>query len=106
MARSPIANLVKIRHSQSGKLDVVKGAMSDRLKLIEKFVRRSETVKSYGTLISLPYHDGSEGQLLFPNAMQEGAVPLERHYDTHTLKVVEWAISKVSLPLSFRVSVR
>jgi hypothetical protein len=101
MARSPITNSVKLRHSQSGKLDVVKGAMSDRLKLTEKFVRKSETVKSYGTLISLPYYPGSEGQQLFPNAMQEGAVPLEQQYDTGTLKVVEWAISKVSLLLQF-----
>lgn len=99
MARSPIANTVKLRHSQSGKLDVVKGAMSDRLKLMEKFVRKSETVKSYGTLICVPYYPGSEGQRLFPNAMQEGAVPLEEHYDTDTLKIIEWAISKVILLL-------
>jgi hypothetical protein len=105
MARSPIANSVKLRHSQSGKLDVVKGAMSDRLRLLEKFVRKSETVKSYGTLISLDYYPGSEGHRLFPNAIQEGAVPLERDFDTMTLKVVEWAIPKVSLFLSFEDSV-
>ncbi|KAF8851408.1 hypothetical protein BDZ45DRAFT_150850 [Acephala macrosclerotiorum] len=94
MARSSIANSVKLRHSLSGKLDVVKGAMSDRLKLTEKFIRKSETVKSYGTLITLRYDPGSEGQRMFPNAIQDGAVPLERDYDTNMVKVVEWAIPK------------
>lgn len=96
MSRSPIAKAVKLRHSESGKLDVVKGAMSDRLKLTEKFVRDSETVKSYGTLISVAYFPGSEGWTMFPNAVQEGAVPFERDNNVNFLKLVEWAIPKVS----------
>jgi hypothetical protein len=105
MARSSIANSVKLRHSLTGKLDVVKGAMSDRRKLTEKFIRKSETVKSYGTLVTLRYDPGSEGQRLFPNAIQDGAVPLERDYDTDMVKVVEWAIPKVSFHKSFEDSV-
>lgn len=95
MEKSAIANRVNMRHSLSGKLDVVKGAMSDRLRLTEKFVRKSETIKSYGTLITLAYYPGSEGLRMFPNAIQDGAVPLERGFDTDMLKVVEWAIPKV-----------
>lgn len=71
--------------------------MSDRLKLREKFVRKSETVKSYGSLTTLPYFPGSEGELLFPNAVQDGAVPFECDFDTDRLKVIEWAIPKVRL---------
>ena len=74
--------------------------MSDRTNLTEKFVRRSETLKSYGTLLTLEYYPGSEGQRMFPNAIQDGAVPFERHYDAHTVKVVEWAIPKIIFPRS------
>lgn len=96
MARSPIARSVKLHHSQSGKFDVVKGAMSERLSLREKFVRKSETMKSYGALISVPYSRGSEGHTLFPNAARDGG-QFENGERTRWLKVVEWVIPKVSL---------
>jgi hypothetical protein len=95
MARSHISRLVKLRHSESGKLNVVRGAISERLYLSEGFVRKSQTLKSYGTLVTLAYHPGSEAARIFPNAMQLGAVPYERHADGDRLKVVEWAIPKV-----------
>lgn len=89
---------MNLRYSPSGKLDVVKGAMAERLILGSSFVRKCATVKSYGTLIVLQYHPGSEAGKLFPNPRQEGAVPFEAGIDGHKwLKVIEWAISKVSV---------
>lgn len=96
MARSHISRLVKLRHSESGKLNVVRGAISDRLNLSEGFVRKSQTLKSYGTLVTLEYYAGSPAAAIFPNAQQLGAVPFERDADGYRLKVVEWAIPKVS----------
>ena len=97
MARSHISGLVKLRHSESGKLNVVRGAISERLFLSEGFVRKSQTLKSYGTLVTLPYYPESEAAVLFPNARKLGAVPFERNADGYRLKVVEWAIPKVSV---------
>lgn len=94
MAASQIARRVKILHSQSGKLNVVKGAMADRLQLSETFVRKFKTIKSYGTQLLMEWYPGSEAHQFFPNAQDEGAI-FERP-DGHTwLKVIEWAISKV-----------
>jgi hypothetical protein len=94
MARNPISNKVKIRHSQSGKLDVVKGAISDRLTLEETFVRRFKTLKSYGTLVTLVYSD--EVARIFPKPQAHGALPFEHANDGPRLKVIEWALPKVS----------
>jgi hypothetical protein len=95
MAKSDISKMVKLYHSQSGKMDVVKGAMSGRLSLQEKFIRKSATTRSYGTLVNIPY---SLGHKLFPNAVKEGAVPCkpEPGDKSKWLKVIEWAIPKVS----------
>jgi hypothetical protein len=97
MAKSRISGLVKLRHSQSGKLNVVRGAISERLYLTEGFVRKSQTLKSYGALVTLSYQPGSDAFAVFPNARQLGAVPFERDADGYRLKVVEWAIPKVSV---------
>ncbi|MAD84981.1 MAG: hypothetical protein CL912_18640 [Deltaproteobacteria bacterium] len=101
MAKSPIAARVKLRHSKTGKMDVVKGALSERQKLRESFVRKSETIKSYGTLITLPWGNGREGTMRFPNAIRDGAVDFEKDPDGVRLKVIEWAIPKVSLAMEF-----
>lgn len=104
MARSALSRSVKLHHSRSGKLDVVTGAMAERMSLREKFVRKSATLKSYGTLITLPYCLDSEGRSLFPGAVQDTAVHFERgecelcgNLKCIKLKVIEWAIPKVSL---------
>ena len=94
MASNPICRKVKIRHSQSGKLDVVKGAISERLTLEETFVRRFKTLKSYGALVTLVYND--EVERIFPNPRAYGALPFERANDGPRLKVIEWALPKVS----------
>lgn len=97
MARSHLSGLAKLRHSDSGKLNVVRGAMSERIYHSEGFVRKSQTLKSYGTLVTLPYYVGSDAAAKFPNARQLGAVPYESDADGPRLKVVEWAIPKVSV---------
>ena len=94
MANSPNAKTVNIRHSKSGKLDVVKGAISERLTLDESFVRKNKTLKSYGTLVTLIY--GDDAARLFPNPQQDGAVPFEQTKEGLRLKVIEWAVPKVS----------
>lgn len=83
-------------------MDVVKGALSERQQLQGNFVRKSETAKSYGTLVTLPWGPGQEGTDRFPNAVADGAVEFERHPDGDRLLVVEWAIPKVSLRISTR----
>jgi hypothetical protein len=108
MERSSVAKSAKLRYSLGGKLDVVRGAMSDRRMLTEKFVRKSETLKSYGTLMLIDYNPGSGGRRMFPNAFQDGAVPLERverQHGVELLKVVQWSISKVSFHKSLGDSV-
>ena len=97
MSKSSISRAVRIRHSDSGKLDVVKGAMSGRLFLNESFVRNFETVRSLGTQVTLPYFPGSEAEILFPNPKIAGAVPFEQGIDGPRLKVIEWAIPKVRI---------
>lgn len=94
MSRSSFANTVNLRYSEAGKLDVVKGVLSDREKLAENFIRRSQTAKSYGTLLAVKYSTGAEGQLMFPNARQDGGV-FERPFGEEMVQVVEWAIPKV-----------
>ncbi|KAL2060581.1 hypothetical protein VTL71DRAFT_9222 [Oculimacula yallundae] len=94
MAKSHIAELVKLRHSNSGKLNVVRGAISERILSSESFVRKSKTLKSYGTLVTMLYKKGSDGRLLFPNAKKMGAIPFEKAADGLRLTVVEWKISK------------
>jgi hypothetical protein len=94
MASNPISSKVKIRHSQSGKLDVVKGAISERLTLEETFVRSFKTLKSYGTLVTLAY--GDEVARIFPRPQSHGALPFENANDGIRLKVIEWALPKVS----------
>lgn len=95
MENSPFRNLVKFRYSHKGKLDVVKGAMSERLRLTETFVRKYETSKSYGTLVTLPYHNNSDAKRIFPNPLKHGAVPFEQDFGIRWLTVIEWAIPKV-----------
>jgi hypothetical protein len=95
MASNPISGQVKLRYSQSGKMDVVKGAMSERLTLEETFVRKFRTLKSYGTLVTLVYDE--EVARIFPHPQRHGALPLERANDGPRLKVIEWAIPKVSV---------
>ena len=97
MAESSISNLVKLRYSQSGKLNVVRGAMSERLSLSSSFVRKYETLKSYGTLVTMEWYPGSEAERIFPNPHHQGAVPFERGIDGLWLKIIEWAIPKVSI---------
>ncbi|KAK0120220.1 hypothetical protein ONS95_011626 [Cadophora gregata] len=92
LARSSIATTVKLRHSQTGKMDVVIGALKERMELRESFIRESQTVKSYGTLVTVPWSKGQEGMLWFPNAIADGAVEFEKHPDGLWLKVIEWAI--------------
>ena len=94
MANNRISKIVKILHSQSGKLDVVKGAISERLTLEETFVRKFKTLKSYGTLVSLVY--SKEVARIFPDPQARGAFPFERANDGPRLKVIEWAVPKVS----------
>jgi len=96
MAASTISERVKIRYSESGKLNVVKGAMSGRLNLAEVFVRRYESLRSYGTLVSMLYYPGSEAQRMFPNARSEGA-HFEKEQIWERVKVIEWAIPIVSI---------
>lgn len=95
MASSPISSKVKLRHSQSGKLDVVKGAISERFNLGETFVRKFRTLKSYGTLVNLVYDD--EVANIFPVPWLHGALPFECANDGPRLKVIEWALPKVSV---------
>lgn len=95
IANSQITKAVKIRYSQSGKMDVVKGAISERLTLDECFVRQYKTSKSYGTLVTLVYNDIT--RKLFPKPQQHGAVPFENSEDGLRLKVIEWAIPKVCI---------
>lgn len=97
MGRSPISKLVTLRHSESGKLNVVRGVISERLDLSETFVRKFQTLRSYGTLITLPYCPGSKVATVFPNPRELGAVDFARDIDGRRLKVIEWAIPKVSL---------
>ncbi|KAF4624696.1 hypothetical protein G7Y89_g13472 [Cudoniella acicularis] len=94
MSRSQISQRVKIRHSQSGKLNVVKGALSERMSLGEKFVRKYKPRKSYGTIVLLHYYTGSPAESMFPNPQEQGAVPFERHVDGDWLTVIEWAIPR------------
>lgn len=100
MARSHISGITRVRYSDSGKLDVVRGAISDRLNLSEGFVRKFQTQKSYGTLVTL---SRSHGKKLFPNAKAMGAVPFEEDYEGYRLKVIEWAIPKASLEIVYQL---
>jgi len=97
MAQSHINSITRIRYSDSGKLNVVRGAISERLYPSNGFVRKSKTLKSYGSLVTLPYYPGSDAASLWPNAQQLGAVPYERDADGSRLKVIEWAIAKVRI---------
>jgi hypothetical protein len=97
MANSPINRSVRLRYSHSGKLNVVKGAMSERLYLDETFVRKSQTIRSIGSLVTVAYFPGSDAEKMFPNPKEAGAVPFERAVDGNRLKVIEWAIPKVSV---------
>ncbi len=94
MARNPISRKVKIRHSQSGKLDVVRGAISERVNLEETFVRKFKTLKSYGTLVTLLYDDIVAR--IFPSPQAHGALPFQDAEDGLRLFAIEWAIPKVS----------
>lgn len=76
-------------------MDVIKGAISERLTLDECFVRQYKTSKSYGTLVSLVYDKHTKK--LFPNPQKHGAVPFEESEDAMRLKVIEWAIPKVCI---------
>lgn len=96
MISNPIVTEVKIRHSPTGKLDVVKGAISERLVLEETFVREFKTLKSYGTLVTLVYNDKVAS--IFPDPQSHGALSFEKDHDGIRLKVVEWALPKVSNP--------
>ena len=71
------------------------GAMSERQKPSGKFVRRMQTAKSYGTLISLPWGPKKEGTDLFPNAVADGGIFDKFNKDGRRVLVVDWAIPKV-----------
>ncbi|KAH6714155.1 hypothetical protein BKA61DRAFT_56377 [Leptodontidium sp. MPI-SDFR-AT-0119] len=68
MVKSSVATAATLRHSPTGKMDVVKGALAERHKLTERFVRKSETVKSYGTLVALQW--GKTWRAPFVSRMQ------------------------------------
>ena len=87
MANHPIAKKVQIRHSQTRKSGVVKGAIAERLTLEEKFVRKFKAQKSYGTLVTLLYTD--EIAQIFPYPQHQGAVDFEPAEDGDRLKVIE-----------------
>ncbi len=95
MAKSSISSKVKIRYSQSGKSDVVRGALSERLDLGEAFVRGFKTRKSYGSLVTMNYLDPGVAAA-FPDPQAHGAFPFEPGNDGPRLTVIEWAIAKVS----------
>ena len=97
MALSGISTLVKLRYSLSGKLNVMKGALSERLNPSDSFVRESRTLKSYGSLVTMLYEPGSDAERIFPNPKRDGAVPFESSTEGPRLKVIEWVIPKVSL---------
>jgi len=97
MAQSKINDSVKIRYSESGKLNVVRGAISERIDLSNTFVRKFKTLKSYGSLVTLSYHPKSEAAAIWPNAHLLGAVDYEKDDDGIRLTVIEWAIPKVGL---------
>lgn len=94
MATSKLSKVVTIRHSQSGKLNVVKGAISERFQLNDNFVRKFQTLKSYGTLVTMEWTPGSKAHELFPTPGKDGAVPFEREHNISFVKVIEWAIPK------------
>ncbi|KAF4631492.1 hypothetical protein G7Y89_g6638 [Cudoniella acicularis] len=102
LLKSTISSRVNIRYSKSGKMDVVKGALSERLYLSEQFLRRFKTLKSYGTLITLPYWEDPVkcvAYAMFPDALAHGAIPFERDMECDKrsgdrVTVIEWAISK------------
>lgn len=94
MSLSPISNMVKVYYSESGKLNVVKGAISERLRLKDPFVRKFSTLKSYGTLVAMPYFPGSPAFRRFPNAKQDGA-DFQSEGPTSHVTVIEWAVPKV-----------
>ena len=84
-------------------MNVVRGAMSYRLNLEEKFVRYSRPTENYGVLTALPYFDSDwPVREMFPEREKEGAVPGE--YDEcgrPWLIAVEWAVTPVSLYSQF-----
>ena len=84
---------IRLRYSQSGKLDVVRGAIFERLNLGESFVHKFEILKSYGSLLSLPYDEEVRRQ--FPDPKLHGAVPFEQSKEGLRLMVVEWAVPAV-----------
>lgn len=90
---------VQIRYGGlSGKMNVVAGAFSERMNPGEKFVRKSETIRSYGTLIDLDY-GMEEFRALFPNAEADGGIfekEVQGNKVLNWLKVIQWEIPKVS----------
>jgi hypothetical protein len=106
LAKTSLVHRVKFHYSRDGKLNVVRGAISERLSLRDNFVRRFEASKSYGTLVTFEWCAGSDAQRFFPNGEQDGILescPYDPNFKG--LMVIEWAIPKVSTILIFgRVS--
>ncbi|KAL2069422.1 hypothetical protein VTL71DRAFT_14101 [Oculimacula yallundae] len=91
MSESPIADL-RLLYSSQGKMNVVRGALETRLDLKHNFVKKSETTKSYGSVLRLDWGwDGLEGNQRFPNAVRDGGL-FESDVFGKYLVVIEWII--------------
>ncbi len=95
MAKASFNGRLKILQSQSGKLDVLVGALSGRLALRETFLRESKAFKSFGNIVSLEYEKGSKARELFPNAMRDGDFVYKDQSRELRIKVIEWAVPVV-----------
>lgn len=84
---------LRVKYSQSGKLDVVKGAMTSRLNLEEVFVRKFRTTRSYGTLVDIPYNDDTAE--IFPDPESQDSVGFIEIDNRQWLRVIAWAVPKV-----------
>jgi len=92
IARTFVNAQFQIYHSQSGKTDVVKGAMNDRIKLEEVFVRKYQTLKSYGTLASWPCNVTNTRR--FPKLQQNPASYFEEENDDQRFQTIQWAVPR------------
>jgi hypothetical protein len=97
MAKASFSGRVKILQSQSGKLDVLVGALSGRLALRETFLRESKAFKSFGNIVSLEYEKGCKERELFPNAMRDGGFVSKDESGKLRIKVIEWAVPVVCI---------
>jgi hypothetical protein len=94
---------LQFRYSSTGKLDVVKGALFERLLLRESFLRLSKTVRNYGTLVSLPY--SPRIQRIFPDPRKSGAVGFRHEDGEQRITTIQWSVPRVSNESSFYDSI-